>query len=107
MPSHRRRRHRRLLVSRRWLHSRIATETASSTRAEARLDHYGPGMEVRQAVVVHTAEVGEDRKTHGVATAVWWGQDARSRVGVVERREQRQDRTSAAALGVDTGLIVC
>lgn len=64
----RRRRCRHLLVSLHWQCSHIVTETASSTRVEVRLDHYGPEMDSRQAVVVvavavavHTAGVGEDQ----------------------------------------------
>jgi hypothetical protein len=80
---------------------------------EVRLGHYGPGMDLRQAVVVvvvavHTAAgVGEDSQADGGVTAVWWRQVVRSTaVAVVERRAQQVDRTGAAVLGVDMGLDV-
>jgi hypothetical protein len=78
-----------------------------------RLGHYGPGMDLRQAVVVvvvavHTAAgVGEDSQADGDVTAVWWRQVVRSTaVAVVERRAQQVDRTGAAVLGVGMGLDV-
>jgi hypothetical protein len=108
-----RRRRRRLLVSPHWQCSRIVTETASSTRVEVRLGHYVPGMDLRQAVVVvaaavavavHTAGVGEDQQADGAAMAVWWGQFVRSMAGVVGRRAQQADKTSAAAAVLVVGM---
>jgi hypothetical protein len=106
-----RRRRRRLLVSPHWQCFHIVTETASSTRVEVRLGHYGLEMDLRQAVVVamavavvvavHTVGVGEDQKAADDAvTAVWWGEVGRSMVDVVERRAQQVDKTSAAAAAV-------
>ena len=85
---------------------------------EVRLDHYVPGMDLRQAVVVvvvvvvaaavavavHTAGVGEEQRADGAATAVWWGQFVRSMAGVVGRRAQQADKTSVAAAVLVVGM---
>lgn len=110
----RHRRRRRLLVVLHWQYSRIVTETASSTRVEVRLDHYGWGMDLRQAadavvvIAVHTDGLGEYQEVDGAATAVsvWRRQGVRNTVVAVERRAQQVDRTAAVVPEVDTRLDV-